>query len=120
MILVKQQQNLLIYFKIKCFICWINYFTKKWRWSKCFEYVYLGEPVGIVKLKSSRDIGSTIIQFTRRAGGMIVNGDIYTWGNNGNKITGINLTHSGATGAVRYSSNYRYGKNESKIKWCKF
>ena len=67
------------------------------------EYVYLGEPVGIVKLKSSRDIGSTIIQFTRRAGGMIVNGDIYTWGNNGNKITGINLTHSGATGAVRYS-----------------
>ena len=37
--------------------------------------------------QQTRDIGKTVIQFTRRAGGMIVNGDIYTWGNNANKIT---------------------------------
>lgn len=50
----------------------------------------------IIKVnKQNRDIGKTIIQFSRRAGGMIVNGDIYTWGNNGNKITGINLGYSG-------------------------
>lgn len=71
--------------------------------SSAAEYIHLGETVGIVKVKSEeRDIGSTIIQFTRRAGGMIVNGDIYTWGNNGNKITGINETYSGATASDRY------------------
>ena len=54
------------------------------------EYVYLGDNVGIVKVNATiRDVGKTIIQFSRRAGGMIVNGDIYTWGNNANNITGI-------------------------------
>lgn len=58
------------------------------------EHVNLGN--AIVKVnQQTRDIGKTIIQFSRRAGGMIVNGDIYTWGNNGNKITGINLGYSG-------------------------
>ncbi len=58
------------------------------------EHVNLGN--AIVKVnQQTRDIGKTIIQFSRRAGGMIVNGDIYTWGNNANKITGINLGYSG-------------------------
>jgi hypothetical protein len=33
---------------------------------------------------------------------MIINGDIYTWGNNANKITGINLGYSGATASNRF------------------
>ena len=66
------------------------------------EYVVI-TPNNVVKLKDeTKDIGKTVIQFTRRAGGMIVNGDIYTWGNNANKITGIDLenytVNSGATG----------------------
>ena len=67
------------------------------------EYLNLGTNLGIVKVNSvNRDVGKTIIQFSRRAGGMIVNGDIYTWGNNANKITGINLGYSGSTGSNRY------------------
>lgn len=37
----------------------------------------------------SISVGETVIYFYRRAGGMIVNGDIYAWGNNGKAITGI-------------------------------
>ena len=56
------------------------------------EYINLGNSGGIIKVNSkTRDIGKTVIQFTRRAGGMIVNGDIYTWGNNANKVTGIDI-----------------------------
>ncbi len=66
------------------------------------EYISISDN-SIIKVKNeTRDIGKTIIQFTRRAGGMIVNGDIYTWGNNANKITGINLGYSGSTGSNRY------------------
>nr|MBP9491493.1 hypothetical protein [Aliarcobacter sp.] len=66
------------------------------------EHINLGLG-NIVKInQQTRDIGKTVIQFTRRAGGMIVNGDIYTWGNNANKITGINLDYSGSTGSNRY------------------
>ncbi|QOG11232.1 hypothetical protein [Arcobacter sp. FWKO B] len=63
-----------------------------------------GEGKKIVKIGGSqKDIGKTIIQFTRRAGGMIVNGDIYTWGNNANKITGIEKnTYTGSGGSNRY------------------
>ena len=43
-----------------------------------------------------------LIQFGKQSGGMIVNGDIYTWGNNANKITGIDLGYSGSTGSNRY------------------
>ena len=51
------------------------------------EYLHLGNGNGIIKVgKDERDIGKTILQFTRRSGGIIVNGDLYTWGNNGNKI----------------------------------
>ncbi len=70
------------------------------------EFVNIGDNLGVVKINSkSRDIGKTIIQFTRRAGGMIVNGDIYTWGNNANKITGINInsyTKEDGTAGSRY------------------
>jgi len=54
------------------------------------EYLHLGNGNGIIKIgKEERDIGETILQFTRRSGGMIVNGDLYTWGNNENKIVAI-------------------------------
>ena len=72
------------------------------------EYLNLGTNLGIVKVNSvSRDVGKTIIQFSRRAGGMIVNGDIYTWGNNANQITGLNISkytkEDGSTGSsTRY------------------
>ncbi|MAC84541.1 MAG: hypothetical protein CL624_10435 [Arcobacter sp.] len=68
------------------------------------EYVNIGGETGIVKVgDSTRDIGETIIQFTRRAGGMIVNGDIYTWGNNANEIVGLgDNTYTGATSSNRY------------------
>jgi len=77
------------------------------------EYINIGGEVGIIKVgDTSRDIGKTVIQFTRRAGGMIVNGDIYTWGNNANQITGLvvidsygnksNTQYTGATGSNRY------------------
>ena len=60
-------------------------------------------PGNIIKInQQTRDIGKTIIQFSRRAGGMIVNGDIYTWGNNANKITGIDLEYQGQTASNRY------------------
>ena len=60
------------------------------------EYVVLG-PNNIIQInQKSRDVGKTIIQFNRRAGGMIVNGDIYAWGNNGNKITGIDKEYTGS------------------------
>lgn len=66
------------------------------------EYISISDN-SIIKVKNeTRDIGKTIIQFTRRAGGMIVNGDIYTWGNNANKITGINKDYTGKTGDYRY------------------
>lgn len=43
-----------------------------------------------------------LMQIGKNSGGMIVNGDIYTWGNNANRITGINIDKytkdSGATG----------------------
>lgn len=58
--------------------------------SNSIEYIVVG-PEQIVEInKEEKEYGKTIIQFNRRAGGMIVNGDIYTWGNNGNAITGIN------------------------------
>lgn len=67
------------------------------------SYVNLGDTEGIKKINSKpRDIGKTVIQFSRRSGGMIVNGDIYTWGNNANRITTIDknayTTLNGATG----------------------
>ena len=72
------------------------------------EYINLGEEGGIIKIgESSRDIGKTIVQFTRRSGGIIINGDIYTWGNNANRITSIDLDNytkenSGASNNNRY------------------
>lgn len=66
------------------------------------EHVNIGSGSVIKVNQQTRDIGKTVIQFTRRAGGMIVNGDIYTWGNNGNKITGINLGYTGSTGTNRF------------------
>lgn len=72
------------------------------------EYINLGNSSGIVKVNSkTRDIGKTVIQFTRRAGGMIVNGDIYTWGNNANKVTGIDIEKfTKGNGTVGSSGRY--------------
>ena len=54
-------------------------------------YVYIS-PTNqlIVPPKNKTNIGKTLVQFTRRAGGIMINGDIYTWGNNEEKITGLN------------------------------
>lgn len=70
--------------------------------STADEYVVIGSSNAVKVKQTTRDIGKTVIQFTRRAGGMIVNGDIYTWGNNANKITGIDLGYSGSTASNRY------------------
>lgn len=72
------------------------------------EYINLGSSSGIIKVNSkTRDIGKTVIQFTRRAGGMIVNGDIYTWGNNANKVTGIDIEkYTKGSGTVGSSGRY--------------
>ena len=65
------------------------------------EYINIGGDTGIISTSSSsRDIGKTIIQFSRRSGGMIVNGDIYTWGNNGNKIVGFDNSAYTTTNGV--------------------
>lgn len=71
---------------------------------------YLGTSTGLIKLDTERNnVGETIIQFTRRAGGMIVNGDIYTWGNNANRITGINKdTYTNAAGTQISSPQDKY------------
>lgn len=69
------------------------------------EHIVLG-PEDILEVNpQTRDLGKTIIQFNRRAGGMIVNGDIYTWGNNGNAIAGIDAKKdlSGKTSKGLYS-----------------
>lgn len=67
------------------------------------EYIMIGSSNAVKVKQITRDIGKTIIQFTRRAGGMIINGDIYTWGNNANKITGIDIEKftqgNGSTGS---------------------
>ncbi len=69
------------------------------------EYVNLGEEIGYAKVgEAESDIGKAVIQFTRRAGGVLINGDIYTWGNNINNITGINESTYYSTD--RNSSNY--------------
>lgn len=70
--------------------------------STADEYIMIGSSSAVKVKQTTRDIGKTVIQFTRRAGGMIVNGDIYTWGNNANKITGINLGYSGSEGSNRF------------------
>jgi hypothetical protein len=70
------------------------------------EYINLGTMGGIVKIGVySRDIGKTIVQFSRRSGGIMINGDIYTWGNNSNRITPIyenNYTEEDGTAGARY------------------
>lgn len=69
------------------------------------EYIMIGSSNAVKVKQITRDIGKTIIQFTRRAGGMIINGDIYTWGNNANKITGIDIEKftqgNGLTGSYK-------------------
>ncbi|WP_419764067.1 MAG: hypothetical protein ACNI28_09760 [Arcobacter sp.] len=56
------------------------------------EYLYLGDLGGIIKIGVSfKNIGKTIIQFNKTSGGALINGDIYTWGNNANRIATINL-----------------------------
>ena len=72
------------------------------------EYLNLGTSLGVVKVNSkTRDVGKTVIQFSRRAGGMIVNGDIYTWGNNANKITGLNINnYTKEDGSTNNSNRY--------------
>jgi hypothetical protein len=55
---------------------------------------YIGIDENTIIVKNSVTISSTkkgLLQFGNQSGGMIVNGDIYTWGNNENRITSIDL-----------------------------
>lgn len=74
--------------------------------DKALEYLDLGEKGNIIKVGDSRrELGKTILKFTRRAGGMIVNGDIYTWGNNANSVVGIgnnNYTTKDGSAGIGY------------------
>lgn len=55
------------------------------------EYLYLGELGSIVKIGDSfGDTGKTMIQVGQYSGAALINGDIYAWGNNANRITTIN------------------------------
>lgn len=58
--------------------------------GEAYAYTNLDEET-VIKNNESNTLSTTnaIIQFTRRAGGMIVNGEIYTWGNNSKKINSI-------------------------------
>jgi len=74
--------------------------------TSSLEYLNIGENTGVVKINSkTRDVGKTVIQFSRRAGGMIVNGDIYTWGNNANNITGIDIDKYTKEDGADHSAN---------------
>mgnify|MGYP000527766181 CR=1 FL=1 len=63
------------------------------------EYVNLGGDNGIIKVSdTSEDIGKTVIYFAKDSAAMIINGDIYTWGNNANQVLGLGVnTYSGKT-----------------------
>ena len=68
------------------------------------EYINIGNDVGIVQVSdTSEDIGKTVIQFGRSSGGILVNGDIYTWGNNASQKLGLGsnsyTNKEGTTGA---------------------
>ena len=64
------------------------------------EYVNIGGSTGIIKVSdTSVDIGKTVIQFGRSSGGVIINGDIYTWGNNANQILGLGINDYSGEGA---------------------
>ena len=69
--------------------------------GKAEEYLAIDEET-IIKKNVSGTTSSDIalLQFGKQSGGMIVNGDIYTWGNNLNRITGINLNkYTNSTGS---------------------
>lgn len=61
---------------------------------------YLNTNSSLLELNKSRNIGQTILKFTKYGGGMIVNGDIYTWGNDKNNITGIGKSTYTTTNGV--------------------
>jgi hypothetical protein len=56
--------------------------------DKTEEYIYKDKNT-VIDLNKGRTVGQTVLRFSRRGGGMIVNGDIYTWGNNAKQIVGI-------------------------------
>lgn len=67
--------------------------------DKTEEYIYKDKN-DVIDLNTGKTVGQTILRFSRRGGGMIVNGDIYTWGNNAKQIVGIgnnNYTKSDGT-----------------------
>lgn len=64
------------------------------------EYLTTNET--LLEIDRSRDLGQTMLKFTKFGGGIIINGDIYIWGNDSNFITGIGknsyTTNNNATG----------------------
>ena len=66
------------------------------------EYILIDEDT-IIKsnLEDTTSDNIALLQFGKQSGGMIVNGDIYTWGNNKNRITGIDFdTYTNSTGST--------------------
>lgn len=61
---------------------------------------YLNTKETVLEIDKSRNIGQTILKFTKYGGGMIVNGDIQTWGNDSNFITGIGKNAYSINGAL--------------------
>lgn len=62
---------------------------------------YLNTNINLIEVDRSRNIGQTILKFTKYGGGVIINGDINIWGNNKNNITGIGKnSYTNTTGAV--------------------
>ena len=63
---------------------------------------YLNTEKNLVDLNSSKSVGKTLMRFSNSGGGLIINGDIFTWGNNTNKTVSIGkdsyTNTSGTTG----------------------
>ncbi|WP_122893725.1 hypothetical protein [Arcobacter peruensis] len=70
------------------------------------EYINIGNDVGIIQVSdTSEDIGKTVIQFGRSSGGVLINGDIYTWGNNASQKLGLgsnSYTNKEGTAGTKY------------------
>ena len=63
---------------------------------------YLNTEKNLVDLNPSKSVGKTLMRFSNSGGGLIINGDIFTWGNNTNKTVSIGKNSytntSGTTG----------------------
>ncbi|MDD2886271.1 MAG: hypothetical protein PHY66_00605 [Aliarcobacter sp.] len=60
---------------------------------------YLNTEKNLVDLNPTKSVGKTLMRFSNSGGGLIINGDIFTWGNNTNKTVSIgNNSYTDTTG----------------------